>query len=152
MLVIFREIGALLLYLFILVFCCVPHSAAPDVIPPGAYACKSEIDSVTRLKVYTTADIMPVNEGGPSALMRKLTKNVQVTSAPEDYDSRVIVAFIVNPDGTIMGERVIQDQTSKVGKQMIAIVKEFKWHPGICNNKKVPVLHQLPLQICLSND
>jgi hypothetical protein len=108
--------------------------------------CKTEFDTMTMNKVYITADILPKNEGGQSALMQRLSK-ISLSVIPENYDPNYLVAFIVEKDGSIKGERIIRDKTNQVGKQMLDIVRSFKWTPGKCNNKNVRMLYKLPLII-----
>ena len=108
--------------------------------------CKTKVDKLTKKVVYTTADTSPKNEGGKNLLLQRLSKII-VDDIPLDYDPNFIIEFIVDKDGNIEGERVVNDKTHKIGQQMIDIVKSFKWTPAICNNKKVPMLYRLPLII-----
>ena len=101
--------------------------------------------------VYPDAGVMPESEGGPSARMRKLNKALVPDSVSDDIDPRIMVAFIVDVDGSIKGERVLNDKTG-AGRKILTAVKELKWAPGRCNNKKVPVLYKLPLQLCLRGE
>jgi hypothetical protein len=111
-------------------------------------SCKTEFDSLTNRIVYVEVDKGAENEGGQSALMRQYAK-ITLDSIPDDFDTKFIIAFIVEVNGQIHGERVIKDKTGTLGQQMIRIVKSFKWTPAECNGQKVPVLVKLPLQICL---
>jgi len=113
--------------------------------------CETQVDSLTKRIVYTSADISPENAGGQSALMRQYAK-INLDTIPEDYDTKFIIAFIVDIDGSIFGERIIKDKTNKVGKQILDIVKTFKWTPAICNGKKVAMLHRLEVEMIIGND
>jgi hypothetical protein len=109
--------------------------------------CKTEKDNITGKIIYTSAEISPENEGGTAALLRRYSKlSIPI---PDDYDTRFIVAFIVDTSGRISGERVLRDKTDTVGKQMIAVAKSMKWNPAICYGKKVVMLRKLELQVCL---
>src|SRR5690349_5526673 len=106
-------------------------------------SCKTEIDSLTKQLVYDTVDTDPVNEGGDAVLRKKLEKIIIIDDIKidtENYDSNVIVAFVVDTDGTIKGCRVIKDKTNKAGQQMLDIVKSFKWTPAKCYNKSVAMI------------
>jgi hypothetical protein len=109
--------------------------------------CRTEVDSLTKQLVYVAADVEPKNEGGDAALRKKIEKNIitDLTIDTENYESKVIVAFIVDTDGSIKGCRVIKDKTNKVGQQMLDIVKSFKWTPAKCDNKNVAMIYQIPL-------
>ena len=116
-----------------------------------AIHCKTEIDSLTKKTVYITVDKEAVNEGGQVALLRQY-ESITLDSIPEDLDTKFIIAFIVEPDGQINGERIIKDKIGSIGQRMIKIAKSFKWTPAECNGRKVPMLVQLPLQICLQKN
>lgn len=110
--------------------------------------CTTERDSLTKKIIYITVDKGAVNEGGEIALLRQYEK-ITLDSIPDDLDTKFIIAFIVQADGKITGERVIKDKTGVVGQQMIKIARSFKWMPAECNGQKVPMLVKLPLQMCL---
>jgi hypothetical protein len=105
--------------------------------------CKTEIDSITKRLVYTAADMEPLNEGGENTLRKRFATNVTTTNIPIDtknYDPIVIVAFIVDKDGSIKGERIVNDKTNNIGGQMLNIVKSFRWTPAKCNGKSVAMI------------
>ena len=86
--------------------------------------CNSIIDSLTGKMIYTDVDILPVNEGGKAILLKKIQRETGTdsTSIAGDYDGRIEVAFIINTDGSINGERIIWDRTNSLEKQLLAIV------------------------------
>lgn len=118
---------------------------------PVTDSCKTETDSLTKRRIYITAETEAKNEGGMAALMRRYAK-IKLDTIPDDYDTEFLVAFIVESDGSITGERILKDKTRTVGIQMLAIAKTFKWSPAICNAKKVPMLRKLYLRMCLGED
>lgn len=110
--------------------------------------CKTEIDSLTKKIVYITVDKEAISDGGQTALLRQY-KNINLDSIPDDLDTKFIIAFVVEADGQITGERIIKDKIGNVGQRMIKIAKSFKWTPAECDGRKVPTLVILPLQMCL---
>ena len=111
-------------------------------------SCKTEVDSLTKKLVYTTADILPTNEGGKATLMKKLEGGISSDiDIPNNFDGSIIVAFIVDIDGSIKGERIVKDETSKIGPQLLNIVKTFKWTPAKCHNKNVAMLYKLRIVV-----
>jgi len=110
--------------------------------------CRTEKDQLTNKIIYSTVDKEAINEGGQAALLRAFGK-ISLDSISDDPDTRFIIAFVVQPDGQITGERIIKDKTGNVGKQMIKMAKSFKWTPAECGGRKVPMLVKLPFQICL---
>jgi len=123
------------------------HSLSKEFL----YSCKKDIDTLTKTVIYLKVDKVAQNEGGQVELIRKYTK-IKLDSIPEDFETNFGIAFIVNKNGAIIGERVIEDKTGRVGIQMILIAKSLKWIPAECNGKKVPSIVKLPLQICFSRD
>ncbi|MGN6492796.1 MAG: hypothetical protein ACTHLE_12425 [Agriterribacter sp.] len=113
--------------------------------------CKTEIDSLTKKTIYVKADKEAINAGGQIALMQQYEK-ITSDSIRNDFDTKFIIAFIVETDGQITGERIIKDKMGNVGQQMIKIAKSFKWAPAECDGQKVPMLIKLPLQICLQEN
>jgi len=117
------------------------------------YSCQTETDSITKQIVYTVVDIEPANEGGKSKLAREFEKITLSNKFPVDslkYDSRVIVAFIVDSNGKVRDERLIRDKTKYVGAEMLKIIRSFNWSPGKCNGETVPVLVKQELVIDLA--
>jgi TonB-like protein len=106
-------------------------------------SCKTEIDSITKQVVYIAADTEPSNEGGENKLKREFERNIitdDIGIDAKNYDPNIIVAFIVDKDGSIKGERVVNDKTEKLGKQMLDVIKSFKWTPAKCNGKFVSMI------------
>jgi len=110
--------------------------------------CQTIIDSLSKRTVYIQADKEPENEGGKAALIRRWSK-ISPGPIPEDYDTKFIVAFIVEVNGKITFGRIIKDKTGSVGQQMLDIIKSIKWKAGVCRGKKVAMLHKVELQVCL---
>ena len=70
--------------------------------------------------------------------------------APAKYpaDTKVIVAFIIDKDGEVTGERIIRDiEGSNYASQLLTAVKNIRWAPGTCNGKNVATLQVLPMII-----
>ncbi|MBB6236718.1 hypothetical protein HDC90_001330 [Pedobacter sp. AK013] len=115
---------------------------------PSHTDCVTKKDLLTGKMIYTTFDEPAVNKGGVVLLYRAFGK-IKIDSVPHGATTKFTIAFVVDVDGSISGERIIEDEVGGVGDQMIKIVKSFKWSPAMCNGKQVASLHQIPLQICL---
>ena len=96
-----------------------------------------------------TADVEPECEGGKAVLLRSINKglNLPDSASIDDIQSNYVVGFIVEADGQITGERVIQDNTNQIGKQLLKAIKSNRWHPAICDGKKVAMLYKFPVII-----
>ncbi|QKJ28660.1 energy transducer TonB [Mucilaginibacter mali] len=112
--------------------------------------CVKEQDSILHKLVYKYTDIPPSTVGGMEKLGRTLTKNFKYPPGDADYAGRVIVAFVVEPNGKIDGLRTIKDPSGNkliFAKQLYKIAAMLKWKPGTCNGKKVPAMFFLPANI-----
>ncbi|MEO6631227.1 MAG: energy transducer TonB [Mucilaginibacter sp.] len=110
-------------------------------------------DTILHKFVYTFTDVMPSPEGGLQNLFKQLSKKLKYLPGDVDYAGKVIVAFVIEPNGKIDGERVIRDPSGSKRifcKQIFEVVKTIKWKPGTLNGKAVPVLYKLPVVIDLS--
>ena len=126
-----------------LVFAAILNSQPINYPVTADFKCKTEIDSITKQLVYKTADIEAREEGGDGKLQQVLERGINTDDIAVDsimYIPPIVVAFIVDQDGSIKGERVVSDITHKVGKQMLDIIKLFKWTPAKCNDKNVPMI------------
>lgn len=117
-------------------------------------SCKTQIDSITKEEIYITADILPDNEGGVGLLSKRLQREIFLDDSllTTELISKITVAFIIDIDGSIRGERAVNDKTNKTGQQMLKIIKSLKWKPAICNNRKVTMLHTVAFTICYAEE
>ena len=108
--------------------------------------------------VATSMDDEPVNfriveqlpefPGGMSAFVSWLTKNLKYP--PEAQRSktrgRVVVAFIVNRDGTTSGERVLHAVDPLLDAEAIRVIRSMpRWKPGIQNNNPCRTMIAVPV-------
>jgi hypothetical protein len=108
---------------------------------------KSEIDSLTGKKVAIQVNTGPLNEGGFNALSEKLESiSRTLDSLPACDDGKVAVAFIVEENGHISGERIVKDCNGRFGKAMLAVALSFKWQPATWDGDPVPMVRTVSLQ------
>jgi TonB family protein len=112
-------------------------------------SCSSQYDTLTKQKVFKFADRVPIVQGGMAALAKEISKKIRYPHVEKySIESRVIVAFVIEPDGSITGKRIIQNVTdTDLGNQLLEIVDDFKWEPATCNGKKVPTLQLFPMSV-----
>jgi len=113
-------------------------------------ACDFKTDPLTGKVIFTSADILPVNEGGRNVLLSRLFREVPPDDLPPnaDFSTTIEVAFIVDTDGSIIGERIVSGKSDDTGKMILKIVKQFKWKPAVCNGKKVAMLDSISIRGC----
>lgn len=112
--------------------------------------CATSFDPQTKTKFSYSAEIRPEPEGGMENIGRLVMKNIRIDSTANRLQSKVIIAFIVNYDGRITGQRVIRNiDGSTIAEQLLAEISKLNWKPGYCNNKPVPVFFTLPFNLRL---
>jgi hypothetical protein len=117
------------------------------VFGQNADSCSSQYDTLTKQKVFRFADRMPIVQGGMGALAKEISKKIRYPDV-ENYliESRVVVAFVIEANGSLTGKRIIQNIAgTDIGNQLLDIVDDFKWQPGTCQGKKVPTLQLFPM-------
>ena len=113
--------------------------------------CHSEIDTLTKQEIFKFAEKMPAVHGGVDKLYGAIMKKI-TSSRVSQYavESKVVVAFIVNVNGDITGKRIVRNcHGTNWAEQVLDTVDDFKWDPGACDRKAVPVIMLLPMNVCL---
>ena len=92
---------------------------------------------------------MPEFPGGTDSLLAFFFKNLTL---PEDdgaiYAGTVIVAFIVEPDGTLTNKNIVKGIYPKADTVVLKLIDKMpKWIPGKCDDKFVPFKTYVPLRI-----
>jgi hypothetical protein len=68
------------------------------------------------------------------------------TSIRNDPSGRVIVAFIVEVDGTLKGKRVMKNiRGTDLGEQLLQLIDNVNWIPGKCHGQVVPTMQTFPV-------
>jgi hypothetical protein len=111
--------------------------------------CPGIQDTLLHKFVYKTVDSAPQPVGGMKTIFKLISKNFKYPG-DADYTGRVIVAFVIEPNGSIDGQRTIYDPSGNnhlFSKQLLDILSTVKWKPGYCSGESVPVLYAFPLNI-----
>ena len=111
--------------------------------------CVPQIDTLTKLKISKATEKMPEVQGGMEGLYKEVNKRLILPSSLKDVgEIKLVVAFIVKDDGSIIGKRVIKNvKGTDLAEQYLNTIASMKWKPGTCNGKKVSVLMVLPMYI-----
>ena len=99
-------------------------------------------------KIFDIVEQMPSFPGGLSALQTWLASNITypAQAVENGIQGRVIVAFIVERDGTIMNVRVTKSVAPSLDKEAVRVVKSMpKWIPGTQNGEPVRVKYCVPV-------
>ena len=100
------------------------------------------------LKIYTVIERMPQFPGGEEGLRDFINRNLRYPiQAQEDRISgRVIVSFVVMPDGQVGEVKVSRGLSFEIDEEAIRVIRLLpKFIPGMQNGKNVAVWYTMPI-------
>ena len=106
-------------------------------------------------QVFNHVEVMPRFPGGDAALLKWLSDNIiyPEEAAKQGIQGRVIVRFVVSPDGSIENVEVLKSLDPLCDNEAIRVVKAMpKWIPGKQNGKSVYVYYTLPIVFRLAGN
>lgn len=95
--------------------------------------------------MWDVVEQQPSFPGGNAALMLWLNNNIRY---PLDVcaQGRVVVFFVVEPDGSISNVQVARSIDPSFNRETVRVTKAMpKWIPGKQNGKEVRVKYNLPV-------
>lgn len=113
--------------------------------------CQTKLDTLTGLTVYISATETASYPGGMEAIARQIGKRIIVPKSDNTRDGfKVFVAFIVQSDGTVVGQRIVRNISgTNLAEQFLDIIDDVLWKPGSCNGRLVSTLEIIPMSIKL---
>lgn len=108
----------------------------------------------TNRKIYQTVEQMPEFPEGMQALLHYIRSHLQPPpdSIRNRIQGRLIVRFVVEPDGTITNAEVIKGLHPFCDREAIRLIESMpKWIPGKHNGVAVPVYFYIPVGFTTSN-
>ena len=103
-------------------------------------------------KIYDVVEEMPNYPGGQDALVTFLSNNIKYPEEAEKkgIEGKVIVTFIVEPDGIINDVKVASPVHRLLDKEAVRVIKSMpKWIPGKQNGIPVRVKYTAPINFVL---
>lgn len=99
--------------------------------------------------IYTAVETMPqYSDGGIDGFRKFIAQNYRTPKIDVDLKGTLIIAFVVEQDGSLTDIKVIRDLGYGTGAEAIRVLKKSKkWIPGVQNNRPVRVKYTLPLNI-----
>lgn len=95
-------------------------------------------------------------KGGMTALLEFLRDNIKYPSeaVSKDIQGRVIVKFVVNPDGTVDEATVVKGVDPLIDEEAVRAVKltSGQWAPGMTKGKPVATYYHLPVTFRTKSD
>lgn len=106
-------------------------------------------------RVYDVVEQMPSYPGGPDALQKYLRESINYPD-PNKYacvmysQGRVVVSFVVEPDGSLSTFRVTRSIDTWNDKEALRVVRSMPhWIPGKRNGAPVRVRYSVPVSFVL---
>ncbi len=98
---------------------------------------------------------MPQFPGGQEVMMKYLAANIKypASAVKAKKQGRVIVAFIIQKDGSVTHAKIVNICRSGTGCEALRVVKAMpKWTPGTQFGKPVNVKYAIPVVFSLQKD
>jgi protein TonB len=105
-------------------------------------------------EIFSHVEVPPSFPGGEKELMKWLTENINypVIAAEQGIQGRVILRFVVGPDGSVGNVEVQRSLDPSCDKEAVRVVKKMpRWIPGKQNGNAVYVYYTLPVLFKLQN-
>ncbi len=98
-------------------------------------------------KIFDLKDL----DRAPDPLVR-IAPVVPVGMRQAGFTAEVTVAFIVNPDGNVVGPQVVSSTDHKLNEPALLAMSKWKFRPGVKNGRRVNVRMMQPLLFRVSDD
>jgi beta-lactamase regulating signal transducer with metallopeptidase domain len=107
--------------------------------------------SGTAVVNYAELDVKPEYPGGITAFYKFINANVALPKGVKGH-IKTTVSFIVEPDGSISGIKVLKTDNEAFANEIIKVLgKMEKWKPGTIEGQPVRTSYILPVTIMLNN-
>lgn len=119
---------------------------------PPAPMQQSRREEVADDHIFEYLEEMPEFPGGAGEMMKWLNKNMVYPpiAAENNIQGRVMVSFVVEPDGSISNVNIARGVDPNLDKEAMRVVSKMpKWKPGMQTGKPVRARFTLPVQFRL---
>lgn len=110
-------------------------------------------EEVVEAEIFQVVEQLPEFPGGDEALFKYLSDNLEYPARAREagIEGRVMVGFVVEPDGRISNVKVVRSKAAALDEEAIRVVKAMpKWKPGKQRGKAVRVQYQIPITFTLN--
>lgn len=107
-----------------------------------------EEEEANKGPIANTVEVQPSFPGGPEALYRWLSSNMQYPAEAEENgeQGRVVVSFVVDCDGSTSSVKIAKGVSDSLNKEAIRLVRNMpKWIPGRTNGEAVRCRCSIPI-------
>ena len=99
-------------------------------------------------QIFTVVEEMPKFPGGDAELLKFIAKSIKypVIAQENGIQGRVICAFVVNRDGSVVDAEVLRGVDPSLDKEALRVIGTMpKWTPGKQRGKPVRVKYTVPI-------
>ena len=124
------------------------ETEAPEMLEDKTEEPVKEEEKVNEVKLMSEVDQLPQFPGGMAQLLKWLTQNLKYPERAKvaKVSGKVMVAFIVNADGSVEDVRLIQRANIDLDNETLRVVRMMpKWEPGKNHGKPCRTLVYLPV-------
>lgn len=97
---------------------------------------------------FQVVERLPEFPGGMVEFMKWLTKNLKypVLAQQQKIQGKVLVAFIINKDGTVTDQKVIKSVSPELDREALRVIRIMpKWKPGEDHGKPCRTYFSIPI-------
>lgn len=109
---------------------------------------ENSVSHVESRKTFDVVEKMPSYPGGNGAMQKWIAQNLTYPAAAAEngIEGRVIVAFVVEADGSISDVRIARGVDPSLDREALSVVKRMpKWIPGTQGGKPIRVKYNVPV-------
>jgi hypothetical protein len=110
--------------------------------------CTLQKDTLTDERFLLVPDTQATPVGGLPALFKEIGKSLKLPDTDDvSRYTKLVVAFIVDQNGQVKGERILDQTPTDAADQVFIAVKKLTWKPAMCAGKPVGSLYLLPIRL-----
>lgn len=101
---------------------------------------------------FQVVERLPEFPGGMVEFMKWLTKNLcyPVYARQQKIQGKVVVAFIINKDGTVSGQKVVKSVAPELDREALRVLRNMpKWKPGEDHGQPCRTYFTIPINFKL---
>lgn len=101
---------------------------------------------------FQVVERLPEFPGGMVEFMKWLTKNLRypVYARQQKIQGKVVVAFIINKDGTVSGQKVVKSVAPELDREALRVLRNMpKWKPGEDHGQPCRTYFSIPINFKL---
>lgn len=119
-----------------------------EMVPPDDPTAPTLDDDPNNPLHFQVVERLPEFPGGPSELMKWLTKNLRypTQALKQKQQGEVMVQFIINRDGTLTDFKVTKSAGTALDNEALRVMRMMpKWKPGEDHGRKCRTLFIIPV-------